>query len=160
MPEPVPPETRTFRLLRSAVAATRYTASGRDPWRTRSSGENARPPKRRIVIATWGTGRRSADGDPGAVLEPCVEDGPGRGIEPERAGDVDGRPVERRGGEGRCLDGLEFTAAFDPDVAGAVDHQLRDLRILKHGLEARQERPQMPDPARALHIRPSSRRRQ
>ena len=107
-----------------------------------------------------GAGRRSADGDPGAVLEPCVENGPGRGIEPERARDVDRRPVERGGGERRRLDGLELAAAFDPDVPGAVDHQLGDLRVLEHGLESGQERLQMPDPARALHSRPSSRSRQ
>ena len=86
--------------------------------------------------------------------------GPGRGIEPERARDVDGRPVERGGGERRRLDGLELAAAFDPDVAGAVDHQLGDLRVLEHGLESRQERLQVRDPARALHSRPSSRSRQ
>ena len=107
-----------------------------------------------------GAGRRSADGDPGAVLEPRIENGPGRGIEPERARDVDRRPVERGGGERWCLDGLELPAAFDPDIAGAVDHELGDLRVLEHGLESGQERLQMPDPARALHIRPSSRSRQ
>ena len=107
-----------------------------------------------------GARRRSADGDPGAVLEPRVEDGPGRGIEPQRAGDVDGRPVECGGGERRRFEGLELPAAFDPDVSGAVDHQFGDLRILEHGLEARQKRLQVPDPARPLHIRPSSRRRQ
>ena len=107
-----------------------------------------------------GAGRRSADGDPGAVVEPCVEDGPGGRIEPERARDVDRRPVERGGGERRRLDGLELAAAFDPDVAGAVDHQLGDLRVLEHGLESGQERLQVSDPARALHSRPSSRSRQ
>ena len=80
---------------------------------------------------------RRADGDAGAVLEPGVEDGPRGGIEPERAGDVDRRPVERGGGERRRLDGLELPTALDPDVAGAVDHQLGDLRIFEHGFEAR-----------------------
>ena len=107
-----------------------------------------------------GAGRRSADGHAGAVVEPCVEDGPRGRIEPERARDVDRRPVERRGGERWCFDGLELPAAFDPDVAGAVDHQLGDLRIFEHGLEAGQERFQVSYPARALHSRPSSRSRQ
>ena len=107
-----------------------------------------------------GAGRRRADGDPRAVVEPGVENGPGRGIEPKRARDVDRRPVERGGGERWCLDGLELAAAFDPDVAGPVDHELGDFRILEHGLEAGQKRLQVPDPARALHIQPSSRRRQ
>ena len=40
---------------------------------------------------------RSADGDPGAVLEPGVQDRPRGRIEPERPCDVDGRPVEPRG---------------------------------------------------------------
>ena len=96
-----------------------------------------------------GAGRRSADGHAGAVVEPCVENRPGRGIEPERPGDVDRRPVERGGGERRRLDGLELPAAFDPDVAGAVDHQLGDLRIFEHGLEPGQQQPR-PTPARAL----------
>ena len=103
---------------------------------------------------------RSAYGDPRAVIEPRVEDGPGRGIEPERARDVDRRPVEGGGGERWRLDGLELPAALDPDIAGAVDHQLGDFRIFEHGLESRQERLQMPDAARALHSRPSSRSRQ
>ena len=103
---------------------------------------------------------RRADGDPRAVLEPRVEDGARGRIEPERPRDVDRRPVERGGGERGCVDGLELPAALDPDVAGAVDHQLGDLRVLEHGLEPGQERPQVPDPARALHSRPSSRSRQ
>ena len=107
-----------------------------------------------------GASGRSADGHAGAVVEPRVEDGPRGRIEPERPRDVDRRPVERGGGEGGCFDGLELPAALDPDVAGAVDHQLGDLRILEHGLESGQERLQVPDPARALHSRPSSRRRQ
>ena len=107
-----------------------------------------------------GAGRRRADGDPGAVLEPRIENGPGRGIEPKRPRDVDRRPVERGGGERRCLNGLELPAALDPDVAGPVDHELGDLRILEHGLESGQERLQMPDPARALHSRLSSQSRQ
>ena len=56
--------------------------------------------------------------------------------------------------------GSSSAAALDPDVAGAVDHELGDLRILEHGLEARQERLQVSYPARALHSRPSSRSRQ
>ena len=103
---------------------------------------------------------RSADGDPRAVVEPRVEDGPRGRIEPKRARDVDRRPVERGCGERWCLDGLELTAAFDPDVSGAVDHELGDLRVLEHGLESGQERLQVSYPARALHIRPSSRSRQ
>ena len=103
---------------------------------------------------------RSAYGDPRAVLEPRIENGPGRGIEPERAGYVDGRPVERSGGELRRVERLELPTPLDPDVPRAVDHELGDLRILEHGLEPRQERLQMPDPARPLHIRPSSRSRQ
>ena len=39
---------------RSASRATRNTFSGRAPWPTRSSAENARPPNRRMVMATWG----------------------------------------------------------------------------------------------------------
>ena len=107
-----------------------------------------------------GAGGRSADGDPGAIVEPCVEDGPGRGIEPERAGDVDGRTVERSGGELRRVEGLELPTPLDPDVPRAVDHELADLRILEHGFEPGQERLQVSDPGRPLHSRPSSRRRQ
>ena len=160
MPEPVPPETRTLRRERSASRAAWNTFSGRAPCRTRSSAENARPPNRRIVIATWGL----AGGVQMATREPSSSRASRMGargrIEPERARDVDGCPVERGGGERRCFDGLELSAAFDPDVAGAVDHQLGDLRVLEHGLEPGQERLQVPDPARALHIRPSSRSRQ
>ena len=54
LPEPVPPDTRMLRRDRSASRAARNTFSGRAPWPTRSSAENARPPNRRMVMATWG----------------------------------------------------------------------------------------------------------
>ena len=108
-----------------------------------------------------GTRGRRADGDP----RPVLEDGHrgwvwrrDRGRAAGRCGWPPGRA--RRRGERWCFDGLELAAAFDPDVAGAVDHQLGDLRIFEHGLEAGQERLQVSYPARALHRRPSSRSRQ
>ena len=160
LPEPVPPETRMLRRDRSTPSAARNTLSGRAPWPTRSSAENARPPNRRIVIATWGL----AGGVQMATREPSSSRasrmGRVAGSSPSGLRDVDRRPVERGGGESRCLDGLELAAAFDPDVAGPVDHELGDLRVLEHGLEPGQERLQVPDPARALHSRPSSRSRQ
>ena len=55
-----------FRRERSTPSAVRNTVSGRAPWRTRSSAENARPPKRRMVMATWGL----AGGVQMATLEP------------------------------------------------------------------------------------------
>ena len=161
LPEPVPPETRMFRREREQCrSAARNTVSGRAPWPTRSSAENARPPNRRMVIATWGF----AGGVHMATLEPsssrASRTGRVAGSSPSGLRDVDRRPVERGGGERWRLDGLELPAALDPDIAGAVDHQLGDLRIFEHGLESGQERLQVPDPARALHSRPSSRRRQ
>ena len=159
LPEPVPPETRMLRRDRSA-SRPRGTPLGQGPLADEVLGRERAAPEPADRHRHVGAGRRSADGDPGAVVEPCVEDGPRGRIEPERARDVDRRPVERGGGERRRFDGLELPAAFDPDVAGAVDHELGDLRVLEHGLEAGQKRLQVPDPARALHSRPSSRSRQ
>ena len=65
-PEPVPPETRMFLRARSTLLASRKTSSGSEPRRTRSSGENARPPNRRMVMATSGAagGVQMATRDP------------------------------------------------------------------------------------------------
>ena len=41
--------------------------------------------------------------------------------------------------------------SLDPDVAGSVDHDLGDLRVLEERLQARKERLQVADSARALH---------
>ena len=124
--------------------------------RTRSSAENALDPNRRIVSATWGL----AGGVQMATLEPCVEDGAGHGVEPERARDVDRRAVERGVVERGGVDGFELAPALDPDVLRAVDHELGDLGVVEHGLEPGEERPQVCDPAGAVHSRPSSRSRQ
>ena len=107
-----------------------------------------------------GTRGRRADGDPRAVLETGIEDGSGGGIEAKRPGDVDRGAVEPGGGESPRLVGLESAASLDPDVAGSVDHDLGDLRVLEERLQARKERLQVRDPAGALHSRPSSRSRQ
>ena len=66
LPEPVPPETRMFLRAKRADRAARNTVSGRAPWPTRSSAENARPPNRRMVMATSGL----AGGVQMATLEP------------------------------------------------------------------------------------------
>ena len=106
MPEPVPPETRMLRRARSAL---RRGAEHR-LWQGALAdevvgGERAAPEPADRHGHVGARGRR-ADGHPGAVLEPCVEDGARGRIEPERARDVDGCPVERGGGESRCFDGL------------------------------------------------------
>ena len=64
------------------------------------------------------------------------------------------------GGEFGCVVGFEPARPLDPDVAGSVDHDLGDLRVSEQLLEARKERSEVADAARALHIRPSSRCRQ
>ena len=107
-----------------------------------------------------GTRGRGADRDPRPVFETCVQDRLRGRIEPERAGDVDRRPVEPGGGECGRVVGLQPPRPLDPDVAGSVDHDFGDLRVPEQGLQARQERGQMADAAGALHIRPSSRSRQ
>ena len=84
-----------------------------------------------------GSRGRGADGDPRSVAEPGVEDRPRGGIEPERPGDVDRGAVEPRGGESGRVVGLEPAASLDPDVAGSVDHDLGDLRVIEQGLQAR-----------------------
>ena len=84
----------------------------------------------------------------------------GGGIEPERPGDVDRGAVEPGGGEPGRLVGLEAAPSLDPDVARSVDHDLGDLRVIEQGSKAREERSEVADAARALHIRPSSRSRQ
>ena len=99
---------------RGPFRAARNTVSGRAPWSTRSSAENARPPNRRMVMATWGL----AGGVQMATREPSSRRasrmGRGGRIEPERARDVDRRPVERGGGERRRLDGLELGRRVRP----------------------------------------------
>ena len=113
-----------------------------------------------MVMATSGL----AGGVQMATLEPSSRRasrmGLRGGIEAERPGDVDRGAVEPGGGESRRLVGLESAASLDPDVAGSVDHDLGDLRVLKQRLQARKERLQVADSACALHIRPSSRSRQ
>ena len=160
MPEPVPPDTSTFRRERSISRAARCTFSGDGSHADEIVGGErppAEPPDRQRHLRTR---RRGADGDPRAVLESCVEDGAGHGVEPERSGDVDRRAVERGRVERGGVDGFEPAPALDPDVLRAVDHELGDLGVLEHGLEAGEERPQVPDPAGAVHSRPSSRSRQ
>ena len=113
-----------------------------------------------MVMATSGL----AGGVQMATLEPSSSRASRMGlrgrIEAERTRDVDRGAVEPGGGESRRLVGLEPAASLDPDVAGSVDHDLGDLRVLKERLQARKERLQVADPAGALHIRPSSRSRQ
>ena len=53
-PEPVPPEIRTLNSAPSAAAVSWTTAAGDEPLAVSSSKGNARPPKRRIVIAVAG----------------------------------------------------------------------------------------------------------
>ena len=98
--------------------------------------------------------------DSRSVFEARVQDRPRGGIEPERARDVDGGAVEPGGGEARGVVGLQSPGPLNPDVAGPVDHDLGDLRVLEQPLQARKERSEVADAARALHIRPSSRCRQ
>ena len=56
LPEPVSPETGTLRSAPSTVAARSTTAPDSDPLAFSSSMVEARPPKRRIVIAVAGVG--------------------------------------------------------------------------------------------------------
>ena len=146
LPEPVPPETRMLRREWEGVAGGPEHRLGESPLADEVLGGERTAPEPADRHGHVGARGRSADGHAGAVLEPRIENGPGRRIEPERPRNVDRRPVECRGGERWCFDGLELPAALDPDVAGAVDHQLGDLRIFEHGLEARQKRLQVSYP--------------
>ena len=66
LPEPVPPETRTFLRAARVARAAWSASSGSEPMRIRSLAENARPPNRRMVMATSGAagGVQMATRDP------------------------------------------------------------------------------------------------
>ena len=160
MPEPVPPETRMFLRERSTPGGRAEHLLGKGPLADQVLSRERAAPEPAYGDGDLGTRGRRADGDPRAVLETGIEDGSGGGIEAERPGDVDRGAVEPGGGESRRLVGLESAASLDPDVAGSVDHDLGDLRVLEERLQARKERLQVADSACALHIRPSSRSRQ
>ena len=114
LPDPVPPETRMLRRDERAVRAARRTASGSEPMRTRSSGENARPPNRRMVMATSGLagGVQMATLDPSLSLASRI--GFVAGSSPKWPGDVDRRTVEPGGGEPGRLVGLEASPPARP----------------------------------------------
>ena len=67
-PEPVPPEISTLRSFASTAAACSTTRTGSEPLAVNSSTVNARPPKRRMVIAAFGAagGLQMATRDPSA----------------------------------------------------------------------------------------------
>ena len=67
-PEPVPPEISRLRPLPSTAAACSTTAAGSEPPAVSSPMVNARPPKRRMVIA----GAGAAGGPQMATREPSA----------------------------------------------------------------------------------------
>ena len=73
-PEPVPPEIRTLRSLRSTAAAASTHGEESEPLAVSSSVVKARPPKRRIVIAVVGTagGLHTATHEPSASRAPMI----------------------------------------------------------------------------------------
>ena len=89
--------------------------------------------------------------------------GAGR-IEAERPCNLNGRSIQRRrieGGRGLLPD---FPPAFNPDVAGPVNHDLADVLIFEDRFQTRQERTQVVHassvPICRAHIFPAATARQ
>ena len=55
---------------------------------------------------------------------------------------------------------IEPTGLLNPDVVGAVDHQLGYFRVFQDAFKPREKRFEVLDSTGPAHIRPSSRRRQ
>ena len=109
-------------------------------------------------------GRRHTDRHAGPIIQARIENGRGGRIEAERPGDLNGRPFQRSPIEAGRRVGPDFTAAFNPDVAWTVNHDLADILIFEDRFQPRQERAQIVHAASApifrAHIFPSSTARQ
>ena len=140
-------------------AASR-TGCGRAPWSTKSWAENARLPKRRMVMATCG----EAGGTQMATREPSSSRasrmGTTAGSRPSgRAIWMAARSRAALPRAGRIVP-PDGPAAFDPHVLRAVNHDLAHVGIVQHRFQPGQKRFQVIHPSRMAHISPCSTARQ
>ena len=144
----------------SVFRAASRMSSGSEPKRTRSSAVNARPPNRRMVIATSGLagGVQMATRDPSSSRASRI--GRAAGSSPSgRAMWIAARWSQAAVRAGASW-GSSLPARSIQTFPGPLIMISETDASSEQPLQARQERLEVADAARALHIRPSSRCRQ
>ena len=85
-------------------------------------------------------GRRDTNRHARAVAEARIEDRRRSRVQAQGPGDMNRRPLQRRGSQPRRVNRPQPAVAFEPDVPRPVDHDFAHVGIVERGLEPRQER--------------------
>ena len=96
LPDPVPPETRMLRRDRNTRSCFGPHVFGECALLheiIRRERPLAKAPHGDSNVRTGG---RNADGNPRSVIEPSIDNGRGCGVQPQRTGDMDSGPFQRR----------------------------------------------------------------